>query len=273
MHGSIEALGTIVGVWAHPDDEAYLSAGLMAAARRNGQRVVVVTATLGEHGTDDPVGWPPERLGRLRRQELVASLGALGVSEHHWLGRPDGGCDVVALEDGARQVAEVLRAVTPDTIVTFGPEGMTGHADHRAVSAWTTAAWQSTGRRARLLHATLTPEFHAEWGPLNERLGLWMEEPGPPSTPRAALALEVGCSGVVMEQKLAALRLQASQTAPLIAAVGEDTYRRWWATEWFVDAPPAVSPAMSGRDGRRIPAKFAPRPARGCRDERQRSRL
>jgi len=41
----VTELGTILGVWAHPDDEAYLSAALMAWARRNGQRVVVVTAS------------------------------------------------------------------------------------------------------------------------------------------------------------------------------------------------------------------------------------
>jgi len=41
-------LGTVLGIWAHPDDEAFLSAGLMAAARDAGQRVVCVTATLGE---------------------------------------------------------------------------------------------------------------------------------------------------------------------------------------------------------------------------------
>src|SRR5438552_853733 len=41
----VSELGTILGVWAHPDDEAYLSAALMAAARRNDQRVYVVTET------------------------------------------------------------------------------------------------------------------------------------------------------------------------------------------------------------------------------------
>ena len=59
METHISALGTIMGIWAHPDDEAYLSSGLMAAARRRGDRVVVVTATAGEHGTDDPATWPP----------------------------------------------------------------------------------------------------------------------------------------------------------------------------------------------------------------------
>ena len=33
METRISALGTIMGIWAHPDDEAYLSGGLMALAR------------------------------------------------------------------------------------------------------------------------------------------------------------------------------------------------------------------------------------------------
>ena len=74
-------LGTLLGVWAHPDDEAYLCAGLMAAARDAGHRVVSVTATLGEHGTGDPERWPPERLAPLRAAELAAALDVLGVDE------------------------------------------------------------------------------------------------------------------------------------------------------------------------------------------------
>ena len=41
----MDELGNILGVWAHPDDEAYLTAGIMARAVRNGSRVVCVTAT------------------------------------------------------------------------------------------------------------------------------------------------------------------------------------------------------------------------------------
>ena len=48
-------LGTILGIWAHPDDEAYLSGGLMALASAAGSRVVCVTATRGELGTPDPL--------------------------------------------------------------------------------------------------------------------------------------------------------------------------------------------------------------------------
>ena len=66
---------TLLGVWAHPDDEAYCSSGLMARVRDAGGRVVVVTATRGEQGTDDPVAWPPEVLGPLREQALPGEPG------------------------------------------------------------------------------------------------------------------------------------------------------------------------------------------------------
>lgn len=92
----VAELGTIVAVWAHPDDEAFLSAGLMAMAAGAGSRVVCVTATRGEHGTSDPAQWPPTRLAAVRERELAASLTALGVDEHHWLGMEDGRCASVS---------------------------------------------------------------------------------------------------------------------------------------------------------------------------------
>ena len=88
----VTRLGTVLGIWAHPDDEAFLSAGLMAAARDAGQRVVCVTATLGEHGTDDPGSWPPTAWRGSASASCSASLAALGVTEHHLLGLTDGTC-------------------------------------------------------------------------------------------------------------------------------------------------------------------------------------
>jgi LmbE family N-acetylglucosaminyl deacetylase len=237
MHSvpTVAALGTILGVWAHPDDEAYLSAGLMALARRHGSRVVVATATLGGAGTDDPDRWPPDRLTRLRRCELSAALAAVGVEEHRWLGYDDGSCHQVAADDGTAAVTALIESVQPSTIVTFGPEGMTGHADHRAVSRWTTAAWQATARRARLWYATLTPRFHARWGDLNDEVGLW-EGGDPPSTPSEELVTELHLGGRVLDRKVAALRAHRSQTAGLEALVGADRFREWWSVESFREA-------------------------------------
>lgn len=229
----VAALGTILGVWAHPDDEAYLSAGLMALARDNGQRVAVITATAGELGTSHPERWPPDRLADLRRREMAASLRQVGVDEHHWLGYADGACHRTPQLQAASAIGRIIDAVAPDTIVTFGPEGMTGHADHRAVSAWTSLAWRLRRPQATLLHATLLPSFHTEWRTLNERIGLFGDHPAPYTSPeRAALVIE--CDGELLDRKVGALRAHASQTTPLVELVGADTYRRWWSTEAFV---------------------------------------
>src|SRR3712207_1442910 len=120
-------LGTILSVWAHPDDEAYLCGGLMAAAVDAGSRVVCVTATRGELGVTDPERWPPDRLAEIREAELAACLAILGVTEHRWLGFPDGGCAAVDPTIGAEAVAALLREVRPDTVVTFSADGQTGH--------------------------------------------------------------------------------------------------------------------------------------------------
>ena len=56
------AVPTLLAVWAHPDDEAYLAAGLLASAADAGWRVVVATATRGEFGTDVSGARPPDHV-------------------------------------------------------------------------------------------------------------------------------------------------------------------------------------------------------------------
>ena len=245
----LEGVGTVLGVWAHPDDEAFLSAALMARTRDAGHRVVVATASAGERGTTDSLRWPPRRLARIRREELARSLEVLDVREHRWLGYRDGELAHVPGPAAVAQVASIVEEVRPDTIVTFGPDGMTGHEDHRTVSGWATAAWHLTGRRCRLWYATLTPPFHRAWGPLNDEVGLWLPGSRPPATAESDLALQVVCDESLSRRKYDALRAHASQIDGLVAAVGEETFRRWWAVESFVEAQ--VEAQMGVADARR----------------------
>jgi LmbE family N-acetylglucosaminyl deacetylase len=229
-------IGVLLGVWAHPDDEAYLTAGLMSVTRAAGLRVVVATATRGERGTDDPVALPPERLALIRERENAASLAALDVREHRWLGHRDGTLHRVRAAAGVAQVTRLIQEIRPDTIVTFGPDGMTGHTDHQTISRWVTAAWADTGRHGRLWYATLTPEYHQQWAAVNSEIGLWFEGSTPPSDLVTDLAFAVRCEGELLDRKFAALRAYTSQTTGLIEHLGVERYRRWWATESFVDA-------------------------------------
>ncbi len=229
-------LGTVLGVWAHPDDEAFLSGGLMAAARDAGQRVVCVTATLGERGTADPHAWPPERLARVRRHELDASLAVLGVDEHHLLGITDGTCAAQPHDALVRHLGRIIDTVAPDTIVTFGPDGLTGHEDHQTVSSWVTAARAAVAPGTRLLYATTTEEFVDGWEPARDAFDVFLSDGLPLRTPASALAVQLRLDAATLDRKVVALRAQASQIAGLIAAVGEERVRQWWAHEAFVCA-------------------------------------
>jgi LmbE family N-acetylglucosaminyl deacetylase len=231
---------TVLGIWAHPDDEAYLSAGLMATAVDAGATVVVATATRGESGTDDPEALPPDRLAELREGELAESLRLLGVREHRWLSSRcpllDGCLSAVPREEGVGMVADLLIDVRPDLVVTFGPDGLTGHADHRTISDWVTTAWERTGMRSRLWYAALTREFVDRWGELCTELDVWMDGgPAEPVDERDTVHLQT-CAGTLLDRKFAALRAHTTQTAGLIDRVGEHRYRQWWRTEAFVDA-------------------------------------
>src|SRR5262245_55330206 len=145
-------LGTILGVWAHPDDEAYLSAGVMAMATRAGSRVVCVTATRGELGSLDVERWPLATLAEVRTGEMAASLDVLGVREHHWLDYPDGACAHIPETDAVARLAGIMVDVAPDTVLTFGPDGMTGHLDHQTVCDWTTKAFDQAAQPGARLY-------------------------------------------------------------------------------------------------------------------------
>jgi LmbE family N-acetylglucosaminyl deacetylase len=231
----IASLGTILGVWAHPDDETYLSAGLMAAAIRGGQRVVCVTATRGEEGSWDEVRWPPgEQMGKARELELMRCMEVLGVTEHHWLDIYDGACDRVSFEDGVALVLPLLLRTQPDTVLTFGPDGMTDHADHKAVSAWATEAFARAAKPgARLYYATMTPEWRDEFRPRMQKFNVFMSDDMPPVTPRAQLAVDFALPADVLELKMKAIEQHVSQNEHMLAAFGHDFFREGHKAETY----------------------------------------
>ena len=231
------ALGTILGVWAHPDDDIFLSAGLMATAVRSGQRVVDVTATRGEGGSMDEERWPPESMGEVRTKELLRSLEILGVMEHRFL---DGPVDVDMQEHldeaGAEQVRAIVQEIDPDTILTFGPDGMTGHQGHKDVCRWATDAFRAVAKPgARLFYATQTPAFAEEVVPSLEQFDIFL--PGtPPVTPPEDLAIDFSCDEEALELKVSALEAHESQIEGLLEVFGHDGLRRFLRDEVYREA-------------------------------------
>jgi LmbE family N-acetylglucosaminyl deacetylase len=206
----------------------------MALARDAGSRVVCVTATRGELGTTDPGRWPPERLAAERTGELARCLEILGVTEHHWLGCRDGECAAVPAAGPVARLAALIDEVRPDTVVTFGPDGNTGHPDHRAVGRWAAAAFERAAPAgSRLLRTAVPEQWARRWHAVHQRFGVF--EPGFPITvAESDLDVHLQLDPATVARKMAALTAQQTQTGGLIAALGASDYAAWISAEGFV---------------------------------------
>ena len=229
----MDELGTILGVWAHPDDEAYLTAGLMARAVRNGSRVVCVTATRGEGGSMDEETWPPDTMGEVRTAELERCLAILGVNEHVWLDLPDVDMDTGLPEHGYQRVRELVAEIQPDTILTFGPDGMTDHAAHKDISAWATQALREAGMPGSKVHyATVTQEWADEFLPIWEPFNVF--RPGTPViTAEEELSIDYRLPPEINALKVKAILEHVSQVGGIFEAVGEEVWWRQMSAEAF----------------------------------------
>lgn len=228
-------LGTILGVWAHPDDDIYLSAGLMAAAVAGGQRVVDITATRGEGGSMDEERWPPASMGDVRTNELLRSLDVLGVKEHHFLEGPvDIDMETGLDPAGAEQVRTLMEEVDPDTVLTFGPEGMTGHVAHQDVSRWAGEAFAQVAKaRARLYHAVFPTSMADEWLEKLAPFNIFLPDT-PNVVPDEEIDLYFELPPANLDQKIASIKEHASQIEALYEVFGDEGFRRFMAKEGFV---------------------------------------
>lgn len=208
-------LGTILGVWAHPDDETWGCAGIMAMARRNGQRVVCVTATRGEAGkTADESRWPSKDLATIRTKELAAALKILGVEEHHWLDYADGKLADADVDTAVATIAAIIEDINPDTIFTFGHDGLTGHQDHKTICGWTCMAVAQAHSKATVYGVCEAREkYDAVGKACNERFDVYFKTNKPRTIPANEADLFVSLPPDILDVKLSAFSAQASQTA------------------------------------------------------------
>jgi LmbE family N-acetylglucosaminyl deacetylase len=142
---------SLLAVFAHPDDESFAFGGSLAKYAAEGVRTGLVTATAGQAGRS-PGAYPiaPEELGLIRVEELRCACRVLGVGSLHLLGYKDNHLSEADPEVVEHAIVNVIRAVRPLVVVTFGPEGSgSGHPDHRAISQLATAAFFAAGDEAK----------------------------------------------------------------------------------------------------------------------------
>ena len=134
---------------AHPDDELVFAPALADAANE-GVEVTIAYATRGDAGPGVSGMEKGAALAAAREAEARCASAALGLSDPLFLDYGDGtlfeqaqarGSDASALETDLRALIAQHR---PVTIVTWGPDGGYGHADHRIIGALVSEIVQQT---------------------------------------------------------------------------------------------------------------------------------
>ena len=141
---------TLLCVFAHPDDEIAVGQ-LLAVYAKQGTNVWIVTITSGQKGTPPYTKLAGEELGKVREEEESCSARLLGVHQPILLGLQDQGISVFpVMEQVVARLRQIVDEKRPEVILTWGPEGLTGHPDHRAASNLATQVFQ---QRSLLKHA------------------------------------------------------------------------------------------------------------------------
>ncbi len=155
---------TLVVLMAHADDESPI-APILSRYAREGVHVYLIIATDGaQGGTHTAIPRGPE-LARARAEEARCAADALGVHAPILLGFPDAQLGAY-VEDRARlfqltaRIQAELQRLRPDAVITWGPDGGTGHPDHRLVSSIATQLVRggAPGAPERLFYASLPVE-------------------------------------------------------------------------------------------------------------------
>jgi LmbE family N-acetylglucosaminyl deacetylase len=162
---------TLVTFHAHPDDEAITTAGVMAMAKADGHRVVLVVATKGELGeVGDGVLAPGEDLASRRVVETRAAADILGVDRVEFLGYHDSGmmgeatnddpaCFWAAdIDEAAARLAAILDEERADVLTIYDERGAYGHPDHIQVHRVGARAGE-LARTAQVFEATMNRDY------------------------------------------------------------------------------------------------------------------
>jgi LmbE family N-acetylglucosaminyl deacetylase len=228
----------LLAVVAHPDDESRIIGGTLAKCAAEGLRTSVLCATRGEQGSrGEPPLCSPEELPAVRERELREACAILGVQNLRLLDYRDG---ELAKGQPDKIIGEILQTFEdwkPKVVITFGPEGRTGHRDHVAIHRFATEAFeQAKGPAAPAkLYYMAFPQSIRE-----------VISPRFPGQPDETITVTLDVSRW-LEIKRRAIAAHRTQARPPFAHLSEA--RRWeiLSREYYVLAKSRL-PGPSGRE-------------------------
>jgi N-acetylglucosamine malate deacetylase 2 len=246
---------TIVGCFAHPDDETWVMSGTLAMLRAKGARCAIWTATRGEAGEiSEDTGVTRDRLGEVREAEEREAMELLGVPEVEFGDFRDGGVRDADAGELVRQIHDFLERTQPDVVVTMEPGGVTAHEDHMAVTAATSAAFaayalaaEAAGRRPRLYHEGAPASKLRRWREAARSNGVEFPDEDQPFAPRGTPDERFTCvvdTSSVAKLRGEALRRHRTQMGivPYTLVLRDDVIGEVLGDESYIRVHPAPRP-------------------------------
>ncbi|MEK7598808.1 MAG: PIG-L family deacetylase [Patescibacteria group bacterium] len=162
----ITSKSRIVGIFPHPDDEAFSSAGFLYEASRLGADVRLITMTSGEASTLRYGLKKSRALNVARERELFCAAKTMKVRDVVLGHFPDG-----KLKENGVKIKRFLEKFIfekkPNFIITLEPHGIYGHPDHIALTKAIDEIYKSLWQKKngfKLIYATVGEKFKASLG-------------------------------------------------------------------------------------------------------------
>ena len=178
---------SVLGLFAHPDDEQMMS-GTFAQSAARGMRTGLICATRGEAGQIHPsVDATRENIGEVREAELRAAAVVCGIKDlwfldycdSGWFGTPDNedpsSFNKADHDEALGRIVAIVRQFKPTIMATFDRRGGYGHLDHLMIHKLATEAFMAAAdpqlypeagdpwQAARLYYATFSIEDMGQW--------------------------------------------------------------------------------------------------------------
>jgi LmbE family N-acetylglucosaminyl deacetylase len=150
MTGSKTMNKPLLAIFAHPDDELFISP-VLANYAKQGIDCYLAIATDGRFGIQPHTGGVAgDALALMRTGELQRAAEVLGIHDPVQMGFEDGfghkTSDLkIALSqfsDLYRKILALFAEIQPGAVITFGGDGIYGHPDHIVVGNAVTSAFQ-----------------------------------------------------------------------------------------------------------------------------------
>jgi LmbE family N-acetylglucosaminyl deacetylase len=129
-------------IYAHPDDETFLSACLIRQLADEEFQPVLLLATKGDAGNKNGEfsHLNREELAEVREEEMRRAALIMGISAVEYLGYLDGQLNQADPAEFTQRVISYINKYKLKIIFTFPEDGGNGHPDHITISQITTKA-------------------------------------------------------------------------------------------------------------------------------------